>query len=649
MTHTRYLPYDKVCGRNTKIGAAVVYNPNGPLAKCIGEPWPGGLIANIAPTTHDDEGNAQTNPHFNQITRGTVHDPTTRRMGGVAGHAGIFSTAGDIAIYTQALLDRLAGRPSNFPLKTETLRIMCEPAQPTGSRNLRGIGWDIDTPFSRPRGSLFPVGSFGHTGFTGTTLWMDPRTDTFYVLLSNAVHPRVSQPITPLRGAIATAAAKALGLYSETSSEDGGVLKKIAGTTGDQAPKPAHATGPVVTTGLDELESRRFTQLIALAKEHDDHLNMGLLTNGTGLDATGKRNIDVLLTQAPTKIKLTMLFSPEHGISGMEDREGIGSTKDAASHLPIFSLYGEKAADRHPKHEQLKDLDAVLIDLQDAGVRFYTYKTVLGYFLEAAAEEKKLGHRLDIVILDRPALASAVQVAGPMLDPGKESYTAYMVEPVQHGMTFGEMANFINGEKHLDVPVTVVRMANYQRGLWYDATGIPWVRPSPNLVSVEASATYPGVELLQYSNFSVGRGTPTPFLIVGSPLIPTDEAAQKLADALNARHISGVQFEPISFTPTAPYPGAGKLCHGVHITVTDRSRIDAPELGIELISVIHSQFPIAFKTDRLGRIGGNQATQDAIMADTDPRKIAAMWEDDLFAYRQIRAKYLLYGFLPSGK
>jgi len=642
MTHTRYLPYDKVCGRNTKVGAAVVYNPNGPLAKCVGEPWPGGLIPEIAPTTHDDEGNAQTNPHFNQITRGTVHDPTTRRMGGVAGHAGIFSTAGDITIYAQALLDRLAGRPSNFPLKTETLRVMCEPAQPSGSKNLRGIGWDIDTPFSRPRGNLFPVGSFGHTGFTGTTLWMDPRTDTFYILLSNAVHPRVSQPITPLRGAVATAAGKALGLYPETSAEDGGILKAAA-------QKPAHATGPIVTTGLDELESHHFAQLVALSKEHDGHLNMGLLTNGTGLDAAGKRNIDILLAQAPAKIKLTTLFSPEHGISGKEDHEDIGSTKDAASHLPVISLFGEKPANRRPSHEQLKGLDAVLIDLQDAGVRFYTYKTVLGYFLEAAAEEKKLGHRLDIVILDRPALASAVQVAGPMLDPDKLHYTAYMVEPVQHGMTFGEMANFINGEKHLDVPVTVIRMGNYQRGLWYDATGIPWIRPSPNLVSVEAAATYPGVELLQYSNFSVGRGTPTPFLIVGSPLISTDEAAKKLADMLNARHISGVQFEPISYTPTAPYPGAGKLCHGVHITVTDRSRIDAPELGIELISTIHAQFPVNFKTDRIIRLVGNQATQDAVLAGTDPRKIAAMWDDDLFAYRQIRAKYLLYGFLPSGR
>jgi SSS family transporter len=634
MTHTRYLPFDKACNVK-KVGAAVseIFYNAGPLERCGKEMWDGGIIHNIAPTTHDDEGNAQNNPHFDQVTRGTVHDPTTRRMGGVAGHAGLFSTEADLEIYAQALLDRLAGRPSTFPLKTETLRIMAEPEQPAGSKNLRGIGWDIDTPYSRPRGDLFPVGSFGHTGFTGTTLWMDPRSNTYVILLANAVHPKGRPPITTLRGKVATATAKALGLYPESHAE----------------PIAAHATGPTVTTGLDELEAQHFAQLKELAKIHGGHLKLGLLTNGTGLDATGKRNIDILLAQAPKNITLTTLFSPEHGISGKEDHEGIGSSNDVASHLPVFSLYGEKAEDRHPKHEQLKELDAVLIDLQDAGVRFYTYKTVLGFFLDAAADEKKLGHRLDIVVLDRPALTSGVQVAGPMLDPGKEAYIAYMVEPVQHGMTFGEMARFISGEKHLEVPVTVVQMGNYQRGLWYDATGIPWVRPSPNLVSVEAAATYPGVELLQYSNISVGRGTPIPFEQIGASWIATDADAEKLAATLNARNIPAVHFEATSFTPTAPYPHAGKLCHGVHITILDRSRVDAPELGVELISAVHTQYPVDFKTDRLVKIMGNQATIDAILAGTDPRKIAATWADDLFTYREARAKYLLYGFLPPVK
>lgn len=654
MTHTRYLPYDKVCGYSTKVGAAVVFRSADPAHNCTPDDWYGSLITTIAPTTHDDEGNAQTNPHFDQMTRGTVHDPTTRRMGGVAGHAGLFSTAADVALYAQALLDRLAGHPSNFPLSQASLRIMCEPEQPTGSKNLRGIGWDIDTAFSRPRGSLFPVGSFGHTGFTGTTLWMDPRSNTYYVLLANAIHPKDKASITTLRAAVATVSAKDLDLYPETSSTNGGVVKPTASVVGNSVTPqgaltagglPAHATGPTVTTGLDELESHHFAQLESLAKQHNNHLKLGLLTNGTGLDAHGARNIDILLT-APKEIKLTTLFSPEHGISGKEDHEGIGSSIDEKSKLPVVSLYGAKPEDRHPRHDQLKDLDAVVIDLQDAGVRFYTYETVLGYFLEAAAAEQKLGHRLEIVVLDRPALTSGVQVAGPMLDAGKESYIGYMPEPVQHGMTLGEMARFIVGEKHLEVPVTVIRMGDYQRGLWYDATGVPWVRPSPNLVSVEAAATYPGVELLQYSNVSVGRGTDTPFLNVGAEWITTDEAAKKLADTLNDRHIAGIHFEPTSFTPTAPYLPTGKLCHGVHLTVTDRSRIDAPELGIELIAALHAQFPTDFKTDRLVKINGNQATQDALMAGTDPKKIAAAWEDALFTYREARAKYLLYGFLP---
>ncbi|MBS1815635.1 MAG: sodium/solute symporter [Acidobacteria bacterium] len=637
MTHTRYLPFDLACQNDDRLGAAVIYKQGIMHRSCPPHHWDASLINNIAPTTHDDEGNAQINPHFDMITRGTVHDPTTRRMGGVAGHAGLFSTADDVAIYAQALLDRLAGRPSKFPLKTETLRIMCEPQQPAGSHNLRGIGWDIDTAFSKPRGTVFPVGSFGHTGFTGTTLWMDPRSDSYYVLLSNAVHPRGGKAITPLRAAVATAAAKAMYLYTDNVSKSTDVCNfnqpsQLAGCFEVNAHK--------VISGIDVLESTNFQQLA--------NKKLGLLTNGTGLDSRGKRTIDIL-HHAGHGIQLVRLFSPEHGITGKEDHENIHGETDPASGLPVISLYAPKLEDRKPKHEQLKDLDAVVFDLQDAGVRFYTYETVLGYFLEAVSAENKLGHHLEFIVLDRPALTSGVQVTGPMLDPGKESYTAYMPEPIQHGMTLGELARFINGEKHLDVPLTVIQMQNWQRGLWYDETGIPWVNPSPNLVSNDAAALYPGVELLQFSNVSVGRGTPTPFLHFGAPWI--DEAgAQKLADTLNARDIPGVTFEPISFTPAEkPYMYAGQLCHGIRILITDRARIDAPTLGIELLSAVHKQFPTEAKLDRTIKLVGNQATFDAILAGEDPKKIVASWQDDLFTYRERRQKYLLYGFLPPAR
>src|SRR6185312_5024297 len=302
--------------------------------------WSTGLIADIAPTAHDNEGTVDTNPDFDQLLRGDVHDPTTRRMGGVAGHAGLFSTAHDVSLFAQALLDRLAGRSSDFPLKQSTLELMAAPEQPGHSaqqlaeanaathaagtnptdpllaaaypaikgQDLRGYGWDIDTAFSKPRGAVFPIGSFGHTGFTGTTLWMDPGSNTYIVLLANAIHPRGNPPISNLRGEVATAVAQALQLYP------------TAVTVGGQsASTPAELP---TLTGIDVLESGHFAELSALAAQHNNALRLGILTNQSGLDAHGRRTIDILSTELPKIIpgsRLTTIFSPEHGIFGRQD------------------------------------------------------------------------------------------------------------------------------------------------------------------------------------------------------------------------------------------------------------------------------------------------------------------------------------------
>jgi CubicO group peptidase (beta-lactamase class C family) len=248
MDSTRYLPADKACGPHRVRGAAIAWAPDSeqPTA-CPADGWDSRILSRIAPTARDDEGRADPvrNPDLDRLLRGTVHDPTARRMGGVAGHAGVFSTARDIGVFAQALLDRLAGRPSDFPLTQATVQMMTTPQQPghtagqleaanTASRqaiskrthpsllapsypairgqNLRGFGWDIDTVHSVPRGMIFPIGSFGHTGFTGTSLWMDPGSDTYVVLLTNSIHQRGSPPISNLRGEVATTTAQALGL-----------------------------------------------------------------------------------------------------------------------------------------------------------------------------------------------------------------------------------------------------------------------------------------------------------------------------------------------------------------------------------------------------------------------------------------------------
>ena len=511
-----------------------------------------------------------------RMLRGEVHDPTTRRMGGVAGHAGVFSTATDVSIFAQALLDRLAGRPSKFPLKQATLEIMCTPQQPTGAKGLRGFGWDIDSPFSRPRGEIYPVGSFGHTGFTGTSLWMDPRSDSYVILLANAVHPRGRGAITPLRGKIATATARALGLTK---------------------PPADMAT----LTGIDVLEQTDFRAIRMLAAKIPGRLRLGLLTNNTGLDSAGRRTIDILAEQkgkGSPSIELTTLFAPEHGILGAEDREGLGNTVDAKTRLPVISLFGAKLEDRKPKAADLEKLDAILIDLQDAGTRFYTYETEVGYVLESAA---KTG--TPVVVLDRPALTSGVQVTGPVSDAGVESYINYMQEPMTLGLTLGELAGFFNGEQHLGAHLTVVPMRNWQRGLWIDQTGVPWVNPSPNLTSIDAAALYPGTAFAEYTNLSVGRGTDAAFTQVGAPWISSDAEAQKLADTMTAHKLMGVSYAPVIFTPTGQYPYAGQAIHGIRMTVTDRTRFDAAVMGAYLLAAVHAQYPAKLDTTRTGQAG----------------------------------------------
>ena len=595
----------------------------------------------IAPTAFDDQGTAATNPDYDRMLRGTVHDPTTRRMGGVAGHAGVFSTAGDVAIFAQALLDRLAGRPSNFPLQPATLKLMTQPEQPstavTGATIFtadgkpttgvatRGFGWDINSAFSRPRGEIFPIGSFGHTGFTGTSLWMDPGSDTFVVLLANAVHPRGAPPISPLRAAVATAVARALHLYEQASSP---------------------ATNGQTLTGIDVLESTHFSALRDAAVRHGNHLRLGLLTNQTGVDREGRRTIDVLLHSIP-EVELKTIFTPEHGLFGVKDTEKIGSEVDLASHLPVISLYGAKPEQRRPSLERLKDLDAVAIDLQDAGVRFYTYETVMGYFLEAAAQA-----HIEIILLDRPNPIGGVAVQGPVSDNGAESYVDYMPLPIRHGMTLGELALYFNSERLLPsaaspnvrapirAQLTVIGMQNWSRRQYYNDTGLQWINPSPNLRSVAANTVYPGVELLQSTNVSVGRGTDTPFEHIGAPYI---DAAQ-LSAYLTARKIPGVSFAPTSFVVTEDsnhYPFHGKTIPGISFTVTDRNALDAPELGIELISALHHLYP-EFTLSKADHLIANVDTMRALANQEDPRRIAEGWAADLAAFDHRRQVYLLY-------
>lgn len=574
----------------------------------------------IAPTEYDEN---------HRMLRGVVHDPSARRMGGVAGHAGLFSTAADLSKYAQALIDAINAKPQRKKfLQSVTLIKATQPQQPPDATSLRGLGWDIDSAFSSNRGELLPLGSFGHTGFTGTSIWIDPFTNTYVILLTNAVHPNGGGSVVALRSKVANVAAVALDLGKQI--DDRNPLLAITGYNEAAAGSRRMAyRNANVLTGIDVLEANHFDALKPAA-EGGASRKIGILTNQTGVDSSGRRTIDIL-NSAPG-LKVVALFSPEHGAVGQLDTTQIGNTTDAATGIPVYSVYGDTDAKRRPDVEQLKQLDAVVIDIQDIGVRFWTYEATMGYFLEAAAQAG-----IEVVVLDRPNPITGAVVSGPLADPDKLLFTSYYTIPLRHGMTFGELARLFNGEKNLGAKLTVVSMQGWQRGDWFDSTGQVWVNPSPNMRSLNEATLYPGVAMVEGSNVSVGRGTDTPFEVLGAPWIKS----QELASYLNNRHISGVRFVPTSFTPTSAVY-SNQQCGGVNIFVTNRLALDSTQLGVEIASALHKLYPNDFKMDKIARLVANQQTMDDLNAGLDPRFISSKWNEALEPFFAMREKYLLY-------
>ncbi len=566
----------------------------------------------IAPTERDER--------TGLMLRGTVHDPTARQMGGVAGDAGVFSTADDVAKFAQVLLN--GGAPVFSPWIVEK---MTTPQQPPNLTDVRGLGWDIDSPFSSNRGELLPVGSFGHTGFTGTSLWIDPTTNTYIILLTNAVHIKDGNVIA-LRTEVATAVAAALQL--DPSEEQKMRVARITGyNEAAVASRRVVVRNGQVSNGIDELEAHDFDVLrisgVATPK-------VGLVTNQTGIDSHSRRTIDVLAHARG--LQLSAIFSPEHGVQGTSDSPDIGNTKDGATGVTVYSVYGDSDAKRRPPLDVVRNLDILVFDIQDAGARFYTYETTLGYFLEAAAATGK-----PIVVLDRPNPLNGAYVQGPVSDTGQGSFVNYYPVPVRHGMTIGELAKLYNSERHINANLTVVPMRGWMRGDWFDSTGALWVNPSPNLRDLNQATLYPGVALIEQTNVSVGRGTDTPFEVVGAPWV----SAKRLAAYLNNREIAGVRFVPIMFTPTSG-PYVHQECEGVRIVVINREVLDAPELGIELASALHNAAPTGFDISHMKPLLVNQAAFIGLQAGQDPRRIADDWRDGIEQFMQVRKRYLIY-------
>jgi uncharacterized protein YbbC (DUF1343 family) len=535
---------------------------------------PASLAPRIAPTERVDK----TSPPL----RGVVHDPSTRAMGGVAGHAGLFSTAADLARFAQMMLNggSLDGVRLFSPLTVEKFT---EPQSPPGQPILRGLGWDIDSPYSGNRGELFPIGSYGHTGFTGTSIWIDPSTKSYVILLANSVHPDGRPALTPLRSKVATIVAAALR----------------AGRTG------------ATLTGLDVLVAQKFQPL--------QGKHVGLITNQTGVDRLGRRNVALMRAAG---VDVAALFSPEHGLEGREDRPGLPDVTDAASGIKVFSLYGKTP---RPTPEMLRGIDALVFDIQDVGARFYTYETTMAYAMEAAA---KAG--IPYYVLDRPNPITGTHVEGPLLDAANQSFVGYFPGlPVRHGMTMGELARLFNAENKIGAALTVIQMEDWNRGDWFDDTGLPWIDPSPNMRSLNAATLYPGLCLLESSKgYSVGRGTDSPFEQIGADFM----AGRDLAAYLNRREIPGVRV----------YPTRVGSVDGVRFVIVNRESLDATRLGLEVAAGILKLYPGKLDLSQNKLLIGSAEAIRRLQAGDDPRTIQQGFQDAVAAFVKMRQPYLLY-------
>ena len=546
------------------------------------------LRSRVAPTQYEHGSKGK-------MLRGEVHDPAAYSMGGVAGHAGLFSTADDLGIFAQMILDG-GNRKSAQILSSRMIEKMTAPQSPPGSMPLRGLGWNIDS-------SLGSIGSFGHKGYTGTGIWVDPVSNTYVIILTNRVHPNGKGKVEPLR-------AKVLSLVNESI----GIVARPLLSNGEEQGN----NNKKVKTGIDIRVEEKFGPLAGL--------RVGLITNHSGIDSTGRRTVD-LLHKAPG-VKLVAIFSPEHGFFGKSEGK-VSPMKEPLTGLPVYSLYGEVA---RPTQKMLAGLDALLFDIQDAGARFYTYITTMGYAMEACAKKG-----ISFYVLDRPNPINASLAQGPILDRNLGSFTGYFPLPVRHGMTVGELARMFNVEKRIGAKLHVIKMHGYERTDWYDESGLLWVSPSPNLRTLTEAILYPGVGMVEGANMSVGRGTGTPFELLGAPWINGEE----LASYLNNRNIQGIQFMPVEFTPNSSL-FKNQLCRGIRIVLLDRKVLDSPALGIEIASALHRLYPGNFQIDKtLGLIGSREVLQ-AIKNGQDPISIVQNWQGALEDFCKVRSKYLLY-------
>lgn len=525
---------------------------------------PAKLRPRVAPTEFD--------PWRGRLIQGEVHDENTFALGGIAPHAGLFGTAPDLARFAQMLLtgQRIVSR--------KTIDLFTHRAGIPNSD--RALGWDTKSAEGSSAGTLFSRRSFGHTGFTGTSIWMDPERNLFVILLTNRVHPtRENNLIREVRPAVADAVVRAL-------------------------------VQPV-KVGLERIDTAKL-----------EGKRIGLIVHAGSVTADGRHAVDVFRDR---RLNVTRLFSPEHGLRGQYAAgEDVQSEQDEKTGLPVISLYGDH---QKPRPEDLKDLDVLVFDLQDAGVRFYTYVSTMILALESAAEAG-----IDFVVLDRPNPLGGERIEGPVSD-GPASFFNLAPGPLVHGLTMGEMATYVNARLAKPARLRVIPMEGWKRSMTWIDTLRPWVPPSPNLRTAEAALAYPGTALLEATNVSEGRGTDSPFLLLGAPWLDLSESIT----------IPGFHLEPARFTPlSSKYPN--QECRGFGVRVADPATAEPYRLGVTLLSLLSRQPGFEWRDDgdALTRLVGTRRLIEHLKAGKTVEEILAADAKDQETWRRERRAVLIY-------
>jgi uncharacterized protein YbbC (DUF1343 family) len=566
------------------------------------------ICPNIAPTELVD----------NHLLRGIVHDPLARKLGGISGNAGLFSNVNDLSKFAIMILNggKFKSKRIFSPLTVKAMTSVYPPLRKFG----RSPGWDVLTGYSSPRGDLLSLRSFGHTGFTGTSLWIDPETKTFIIILTNRVHPDGKGDVRRLRSLIANIVAASV----------------------------IHSDQTAVIPGLDVF----LAQHLALIKGK----RVGLITHPAGINLQLQSTADLFFKHPD--INLVALYGPEHGIRGnAQAGEYVPFYMDHKYNLPVFSLYGQtkkpdaamlKNIDKYmrtfdttsegkvPQKKMVNQVDILVCDLQDVGTRVYTYIATMAYALQTCAENE-----IPFIILDRPNPINGSLMGGPLLRyPQYSSFVGLYPIPLRHGMTIGELAMLFND---LYLPkkakLTVIPMKNWRRKMWMNETSLKWVMPSPNMPTLSTATVYPGQVLIEGTNLSEARGTTRPFEMVGAPWID----GYDLASNLNELNLAGVGFREAWFTPTFSKYKLQR-CGGVQLHITDRQSYRPVETTLHLLNAVIQRYPKKFKFHAVyfDKIMGTPFIRKALKKGLPVETIIEEYQQELLEFEKLRKPYLLY-------